>query len=229
MSGSCLDCYPGYTLSGGSCIVSSGSTTADLKCYKTVNGACAQCYSGYYIGVSGICMQVNTLCRTFSNLTGACLSCYQGYTLVDGNCSLGSSVSSQSNCAQTDAFGQCTSCYSAFYLSGGKCLAVDQQCKTRSNNLCTSCYDGYALTTSGGCILALSNTPVDPYCIVWSGMSCVQCSTGFYLKTQVGCSLANPLCKTFDFSTGNCLTCYPNYVILNDQCVSQAYQKIPYC
>lgn len=145
--GLCIDCYPGYTLVSGACII--GRTKVQANCFKVQNGICTKCFSRYYLNNVGECQPINPLCKTF-NPSGACTSCYPGYSLINGECLIsGAGGTGQQNCAKTDANNICTSCYSGYYLSASNtCLKVNDLCKTRNilNTICTSCYDGYELT-----------------------------------------------------------------------------------
>lgn len=47
--------------------------------------------------------------------------------------------------------------------------------------------------------------------------TCKTCSSRFYMRNSF-CTPINPLCKTFNISTGNCLSCYPGYYLSNGGC-----------
>ena len=75
-SGAYLDCYPGYTLSGTTCIV---AVAVNIPyCQTVVGNVCALCISGYYTKDGG-CALANTLCATYIPTSGVCLSCIPGY------------------------------------------------------------------------------------------------------------------------------------------------------
>lgn len=88
-------------ISGTSCVV---GTASDVNC-QTFNGnQCTQCFVGYFIGGNGICLQVNPLCRTFSQANGACTTCYQGYEVNGVNCV--PAQSKDKNCKKFDTNNQ---------------------------------------------------------------------------------------------------------------------------
>jgi len=88
-NGNCIDCYPGYTLSAGTCIIAN-SKTSDINCQKSTNGVCTQCYGGFYLS-NNFCKKINLICQTFDKTNGNCTSCYQGYTLSNGDCKISNS------------------------------------------------------------------------------------------------------------------------------------------
>lgn len=81
---------------------------------------------------------------------------------------------------------------------------------------CTTCYPGYGLTPTGQCQPGLTQ---DPNCKSFQGSTCRECVSGFYFSTDRKCRQASPLCKTFDPSNGNCLTCYNGYEISGATCI----------
>lgn len=236
VSGGCINCYPGYILSGVNCIVG-GSSNSDVNCQTPRDGGgCTKCYSGYFLNNRGLCTQNNPLCKTIDQSNGNCLSCFPGYVVSNGNCTVGSSstTSSDPNCKGTNAQGVCTGCYSGYYLSQGmNCLKMDPLCKTytASFNACASCYDGYT-PVNGQCIIS-TDAPSqnnDIYCIKTQGPNCIACSSGYYLSSLNGvCAQLNPLCKSSDLSNGACTDCYPGYVISGNTCIVATAVYIPYC
>lgn len=47
---------------------------------------------------------------------------------------------------------------------------------------------------------------------------CLECSQGSYVNSTGSCQAVNPLCRTYNFSTGDCLSCYQGYSLLNGTC-----------
>ena len=64
--GKCTDCYPGYSLVSGSCVISFFTeSNSDKNCKKFSNNVCDECYQGYfYSRQSKICERINPLCKT---------------------------------------------------------------------------------------------------------------------------------------------------------------------
>jgi hypothetical protein len=215
-NGGCLSCYPGYALYGANCIV---SKQQDPFC-KSFNqgGVCIQCYTGYFFNqVQSLCQQLNSLCKT-SNLTdGTCLSCFPGYNLNAGICA----VSFQDpNCQKFDSTRNiCTACSTKFYIdTTGKCRQISPLCKTADSNTgyCLSCYPGYILVGATCSVGGNSNSDVN--CQTFTNNICQKCYSGYFLSSKGICAQNNPLCKTSDPATGNCLTCYPGYSINAGNC-----------
>lgn len=80
--------------------VTPGITYVDVpqiycKEYDLQNQVCRTCYVGYfYEGVSAVCKQVSSDCRTYNATTGVCTSCFENYYLTNGVCVYGSTSSS---------------------------------------------------------------------------------------------------------------------------------------
>ena len=51
LKGLCIDCYPGYTLVSGACVI--GMTKVQNNCFKVENGVCVKCFSRYYLNPQG--------------------------------------------------------------------------------------------------------------------------------------------------------------------------------
>ncbi len=85
-SGGCLSCWPGYSLTeDANCIeekASQNPNSNDPYCIQLTNGICTQCSSGFYFNQGqGLCVQLNSMCKTSDTNNGACTSCYVGYTI----------------------------------------------------------------------------------------------------------------------------------------------------
>jgi hypothetical protein len=156
-TGACTSCFPGYSLSAGSCGIAGNS---DPNCQtRDSNGICSSCYSGFYLNLtSGKCAGLNPLCKTSNTTNGNCLSCYPGYALSNGLCGVSFK---DPNCQEYDANNNCIKCASKYFLNttSGSCQPVSPLCQT-SNSLsgvCLSCYQGYILQ-AGQCIIGTSST-----------------------------------------------------------------------
>jgi hypothetical protein len=75
--GICTKCYSGYTVLNGGCILQTQTPVIT----QTI------CYYRQVL-ISGVCVQVNGQCQTWSSVTALCTSCYVGYTLQSGACIL---------------------------------------------------------------------------------------------------------------------------------------------
>lgn len=224
--GSCLSCYAGYFNFQGQCLVvpSAPNSTApsDPLCSRWQGSVCLQCSNSAYFR-NGACVQSDPLCRTFDSNSGACLSCYYGYALQGGKCSVADTAGPVDALCAKWANGVCSQCSQGAYFSNGVCTQSNTLCKTydSSNGACTSCYNGYVLS-AGNCAVAPSpvanSAPADPNCAQWNGRVCVQCSPDAYFQNGV-CVLADPLCRTWDRTNGNCLSCYKGYSLAGSGCV----------
>ena len=86
-NGDCTDCYPGYALSGGRCVIPEAEEIdGNCKRFSESNSKfCAECYQGY-IPLNGICKVRDDQCANYSQSTYECLGCYAGYALDQGKC-----------------------------------------------------------------------------------------------------------------------------------------------
>lgn len=115
----------------------------------------------------------------------------------------------------------CISCYIGYYLggvAGGPCVAVplNNSCATydQLTGRCLSCWPGYKVT-KGVCGVASTAPPptTNVYCSKYDAKRvCTACYAGYYFKGKAGgtCVLlpATNNCRTYNFVTGNCLTCW---------------------
>lgn len=223
-SGACTLCYPGYAVSGNTCIVGSN---ADPNCKTSDGSNCNACITGFYLQ-SNKCYQVSPLCKTFDQFSGACTSCYNGYDLVAANCVI--STTKDKNCKSFDTANTnfCRQCYNGYIPLNGVCSVQNPLCRTVdfTNGACLTCWQGYAVSYPN-CVLdqsSQSNSVSDPYCIKFGNTGCSQCANGYYLSSSSGqCTQEDPLCKTSDQTNGNCLSCYGGYTLRNTKCeVAQA-------
>lgn len=166
-TGSCLDCYPGYSLNrfDGSC----GILSKDPYC-KTfdANNVCVQCFEKFFFNSQRSCEAVSPYCKTHDFISGQCTSCYQGYSLIGGVCELG--VAQVTNCKKF-AGNTCTECYQGYFVKDGDCEKLNKLCKTYNQNdgACTSCYPGYIIS-GGNCIV---DEVKDVYCKNFTGTVCL--------------------------------------------------------
>ena len=96
-------------------------------------------------------------------------------------------------------------------IASAQVSLTDPYCSAVSNTteLCTECYPGYyqAGVAGGPCVLQ------DPLCASYSSSEvCTSCYLGYYFAGVAGarCQLlpANSNCATYDFVSGNCLSCW---------------------
>lgn len=110
-------------------------------------------------------------------------------------------------------------CSEKYYKMAGVCTRVSALCKTYNpeSGSCLTCYPGYYL--AGGACWTGNDPNLDPNCNLRSITGgCLQCQASYYLGDNGYCKAANPLCKTFNISSGNCLTCYKGYVVKGTTC-----------
>lgn len=179
---------------------------------------CASCSSRYYFGPNNLCVPVNPLCKDYLS-NGSCSSCYSGY-VVSGFTCIVNGKTADPFCKTYTVGGICDSCYTGYFYNRAVqlCQALNTLCKTSNltDGTCTSCFPGYVLNL-GKCGVSYQ----DPNCqkLDNAKAKCLQCANNFFLNTDGKCKQANPLCKTFDQTTGACLTCYSGYVVQGTICV----------
>lgn len=127
-------------------------------------------------------------------------------------------------CAEWDG-NTCLSCSSGFYFNtNGICCKVHPQCRLFNQDvgICEQCYQGYGLVNGTCTIIALADQ-VNPGCQMWDGNgNCLQCSVRFFLNQQNICAPVSDQCRTWDETTGACLTCYQAFDLSQGACVRNA-------
>jgi len=86
----CATCYPGYVVSGVTCVPAPviPIVASDPYCSSPRGSPCSTCYPGYFVSsTSGRCSSVNPYCATYAMIDGACQSCYPGMKLNGTSCS----------------------------------------------------------------------------------------------------------------------------------------------
>ena len=213
----CASCYDGYSLSSGQCVVSSlvPNSNADIYCIKTQGSTCIACSSGYYLAPTGICNQLNPLCKTSDMTTGGCTDCYGGYTLSGSTCIVAAAVNIPY--CQTVVGLSCTLCISGFYVSNGGCALANTLCATYDPNsgACWSCLSSYVFQ-NGTCILP--SLGIDPFCQYYTNSFCSQCVPGYALVSYV-CNMIDVSCTQFDNVQNVCKTCSGGKIPQGPSCV----------
>jgi hypothetical protein len=127
----CASCYDGYVISGISCVITTTITSqnSDPYCIRSQGATCLTCANGYYLAVStGLCTQLNPLCRDSDMSNGNCLSCYPGYALSNFNCIVAVAVTIPF-CSQVVG-NLCSKCIQGYFVKDGNCSAVSVLCAT---------------------------------------------------------------------------------------------------
>lgn len=140
------------------------------------------------VAISGRCVAVSDLCRTWSSTTALCETCYVGYKNSGGVCVIDNGSSGSVVCPPRTVKIQ------------GTCRQVSDLCRTwYDNGDCETCYVGYELV-EGACVVG--NT----------GGSSGQCA---YRYVYIGgsCVAVSDQCYTWSQSTGDCLSCYDGYTL----------------
>ena len=193
----CQDCFSGFTLTEGNCLLAEGKAVIDPNCKAFDNdGECFECSQGSYFNPDGICEVVSAFCKTFDFDNIVCSECYEGYNLNNGTCIRTDSSLEDSTCAEW-LNGVCAQCVPRAYFDfDNNCVMVSDLCDTFNDfsGECTSCYSGYSLS-DGECIVSASSSD----CVKSEGDgSCSECPQGSYLSGGK-CIPINPFCKEFNF------------------------------
>ena len=216
-NGLCLTCYPGYDLVNGNCEFSpsNNATPSDAGCKTWVNGSCTECSKNWVFDNNGVCVAVNSDCRTHDT-SGACTGCYKGYDLSNGACVFSPSnnqVPTMIGCKIWNWDNQtCLEC-SAFWFfdSNGVCMQVSDLCASNdANGACTSCYSGFTLN-NGICEVTPRQPVSDAGCKTFVNGACTECSANFVFDSSNVCRAVSDQCKTHDLSNGWCTSCYQGY------------------
>lgn len=182
-TGVCTDCYFGYILNDGACVVDpsaprSTDVNANPYCSKWGTNGCETCAERTFFNANGICQRVNDECWTWDPVDGLCLTCYKGYDLVNGSCLYSSAnvaATTDPGCRTWES-GVCLECSLRWVFNAlGFCSPVQDVCRTFDNiGLCLTCYRGYSLI-NGTCVWSSENNaaPSDPGCKTWNNTICI--------------------------------------------------------
>lgn len=80
-TGDCASCYSGYSLDKNKVCQKSNIANVNPLCSLWDQNICIKCSQGSYFGNNGLCIIVDSSCKTTNLNTGACTSCYSGYQL----------------------------------------------------------------------------------------------------------------------------------------------------
>ena len=85
-NGKCTECYIGFVLSDGTCIIDDNFESGESLCAEWKEKICLRCASRAYFNEQGVCTGVSELCKTFDQLDGSCKTCYPGFKIEDDQC-----------------------------------------------------------------------------------------------------------------------------------------------
>ena len=113
-----------------------------------------------------------------------------------------------------------SACDPGYYYdtTNGYCKQGIAFCQTyiAKTTTCQACITGYTLSSN---ICIIVNDVFDP-CIQYGfAKDCLNCANRYYVNKNKSCSPADPLCRTYNTSNGNCFTCYDGYELSNRKCV----------
>ena len=120
ISGACVTCFKGYSLSNGQCLVSSAnSSPTDLGCatWDWNNQVCLACSNRWVFNSKKVCVPVSDNCHSY-DASGACTSCFNGYALSQGQCQLSNNL-----CKTSNSLG-CATCYNGYVLYQNNCVPL---------------------------------------------------------------------------------------------------------
>jgi hypothetical protein len=218
-NGNCLTCYPGYQLNNSNCQASPLPSPTDPGCkeWDYTNKVCKVCSDRWVKDANGLCVQVNTSCRSF-DASGACTGCYLGYDLQNASCVFAPASPSPSvsdvGCHIWNWTGpSCQQCSEWWFLNASKvCVQVSDLCASYNgtSGWCLTCYNGYRLN-DGVCVPLPTGQLPDPGCRNYSNGRCLECSQNWVINGNSVCVPVSDQCQTHNGTTGWCLTCYGGY------------------
>lgn len=169
------------------------------------------------------CNNVNPLCQNYNPYTGDCTSCFPGYSLknkacVKQNSPLWATVTNLTAVCKTKRNNQCVECPYRYYLRNNVCILVSNSCDNYdSNGNCLTCNIGFFLQNHN-CINYGTVKGTDQNCKLFQQESyCLECYAGF-VNIKGSCESVDPLCRTYDNTTGYCTSCYEGYAINGRTC-----------
>ena len=198
------------------------------RAYEADGTTCKTCSTRFWKDGEGICQPVSDACKDYNKDTGACTACYEGDFLVERVCIPDPRPLANPYCAEFSE-GACIKCSLGFYLEDNTCTMVDPLCKTFDYDevVCVECYVGYGLL-NGEC--KIEAAPQNQGCAEFVEGKCEKCSQGYYFGQGDDCLLANTLCRTFDQSNGDCLSCFAGFRLEGRDCVEDEGSSLnPFC
>lgn len=69
---------------------------------------------------------------------------------------------------------------------------------------------------------------VDPNCQQFQGVLCVQCSNRYYKAANGLCAQVDPICQTYNLTTGVCTSCISGYVFIASSCIKTIANCVNY-
>lgn len=163
-------------------------------------------------------------CQQFNSAEGICEKCYEGYSVVNGKCSkVDTTTSSNIGCSRWNN-GACEACSKRWYFNQDKtCFPVSDLCHTwdEVTGQCLTCYYG-SIVKDGNCVANVDTSIVPEsnlLCKIWAGEVCQECSDRSFFNKDGLCVAVSSQCNTFDKASGNCLTCFSGYDLVDGECV----------
>ncbi|CAD5121130.1 DgyrCDS9669 [Dimorphilus gyrociliatus] len=206
------------TLSNGNCkLCPTGCNGCSID--STSNQlSCSSCKSGYYKSNNNLCVPCPIGCKTclLDGVELKCTSCQTSFGLKGGLCE-SCDTSECESCLFDDNSMICEKCADKFYVNSnncGKCPLYCSECSYNKRYECSKCYDGYAKTSDGQCIVCPSNCKK---CIANSQRNsiCTECNSNRYsLQSDGICRLCS------DVTFGNCETCTSESSAKNAKCLT---------
>lgn len=77
-NGECLTCYPGYVISGSTCVPRELKTVNPL-CGAWSGNNCLACQGWTHVNAEGLCSPISNACKVYNTYTGECYMCHNGW------------------------------------------------------------------------------------------------------------------------------------------------------
>ena len=223
-NGDCTECYKGYEIISGQCLVQGIIIPHDSGCGKWDwdNQVCLACSNHFVFNEDMKCIPVSDQCKAHA-ANGDCTECYKGYHLEEGQCIMNEvEQPSDLGCGVWDWDNRvCLKCSKDWVFNEEKkCIPVSDQCKAHAENGdCTECYKGYSVK-EGQCILDGVIVPHDLGCGTWDwdNQVCLACSNNWVFNEDKRCIAVSDQCKAHA-ENGDCTSCYKGYHLEEGQCI----------
>ena len=131
--------------------------------------------------------------------------------------------SANPGCQKWDGNHNCLECSVRYYFNQERvCTPISDNCRTwnQETGACQTCYQGHVVNDNGECIV--DPNPFIPaansLCKTWDGTRCLECSYRAYFNSENVCTPISDNCNTWDLATGNCLTCYHGFILVDGRC-----------
>ena len=222
---SCTNCNEGYFLSNdGECV-----NTHNCKKSKKRISFCEECDEGFYLLNNGLFCSSTQHCIYGDRETGKCKNCEKGFYLDtnDNQCKSNEENNKFRNCKKGSE--NCNECIYGYFLDENNKCSLSKNCSiSDQNGKCTTCADGYFLSSFDNKCTVIKNCLKTDF-----KFECEECDKYLLLNNSKCVPVESweiskfTNCKITDKTGVYCAECKHNYFLnqKNNFCILNKYMK----